>query len=370
MDDDESNSLDNILNPQGDNNELPTYEEVMKDLYKSKSYSLTPPNKMIISNVNKYTELPNEDEGSIRSLTEEYQNLLNRSLIKPNTINIVNKEHINNRQKNTINCVIEYFNKELNNLYYLSQTALRQPYLEIEQENNIARYFSNDGDVKYTNLIFYIVDNNNEINNEIIKHFPNKTNSYIYVDYNNYVLDNIYIVLLSDSNFKNNANYLFSKLPSIIINMLERFNSVKLISNSLINLTVSYEYNEDDCLLTDTLIESIYKTIFNSNVCYIKYCKDSATQLNIINDEDPNILEEIKELPDEHDVYNNNNKLIVVYIKLTRLRNSLDRIISKLYEMYVKDRLINNRVAINNSNEETRTLFNNMLSQHQPPRQM
>jgi hypothetical protein len=144
------------------------------------------------------------------------------------------------------------------------------------------------------------------------------------------------------------------RLPLLICDLLKSLNKVNLLINSTVSLNTYYDYLDDnsECLLTEELISNIYKAIYKiTNINYIE--NKNATHFNIIDDEDEDdeeTKEEINELPDEYNIYED-NRLLCIYMKLSKLRKNIDLVRKKLMTNYIKNKFIKNRLSINNVNK-------------------
>jgi hypothetical protein len=291
--------------------------------------------------------------------------------------NVINNNNmwLLDMKKRTIDNIIDYYNNNSNQYYYESLKEPKEIYQIPEEKTNL---FSNNlyvTDVeKYTKVTFYIVETNENIDNHIIKYYPHVKESYIYTDYNVQQcekINNILFILLSDSNYENCAKHIMRKLPLLLTNVLMQLKKSNFIHNDTIQMSTCTEYISENakCLLTNMLVDNIFKTINSqSGLKCMQLESERATELTILNDNDVNDQLEynskmirLKDLPDEYTYYQNNSfdntKLLFSYIKLSKLRKLIDKTKERLLNMYVKNRLINNKLCISNPDEEILKLF-------------
>jgi hypothetical protein len=311
------------------------------------------------------TDSNNED-----NIINKYKNFLKKYNVNNNTIMTTYKENklynddnlmcntTNKLQNNILNATIDIYmnkyNKLVNQLYYNAMNSKKEVYKEKENKFDLFNGVNcMKENVLHTKLYFYIINDELEINKDIIKHYPFKSESYVYFDYSKKV-ENIYFLLYCDNKFNNNPNELMDRLPLLICDLLKSLNKVNLLINSTVSLNTYYDYLDDnsECLLTEELISNIYKAIYKiTNINYIE--NKNATHFNIIDDEDEDdeeTKEEINELPDEYNIYED-NRLLCIYMKLSKLRKNIDLVRKKLMTNYIKNKFIKNRLSINNVNK-------------------
>jgi len=262
--------------------------------------------------------------------------------------------------------------KKIINNFNLKATLVYKSMNENELFNGINTtnkdiFFITDEGCKYTNVHFFITDNNEKIYQQLVQYFPYKKESYVYVNLteNSKTIDDIYFVLLAD-NYVKNPKVASYELPIIYETFMHELLDNNMINNNALNIVkdLSYLFNTENKKDTMVTLNNIINRIYNIKTLKFTNTYDT-TIINIINDEEHNKeycecdesqnkeyceCDESEDVLDEYDEYNHNNtKLLRVFIKLSKLINNINNLKRRIEMFKLKNKLVNNKIGIKNA---------------------